>query len=110
MDLAEKTCVPCRGGVAPFSLEQSQALLQQLQGWQLVENHHLQKTYSFPDFKKALDFVDRVGALAEQQQHHPDLHLSWGKVAIEIWTHKINGLTESDFVLAAKCDQLAARS
>ncbi|MDQ6824591.1 MAG: 4a-hydroxytetrahydrobiopterin dehydratase, partial [Candidatus Eremiobacteraeota bacterium] len=70
----------------------------------------LQKTYSFPDFKKALDFVDRVGALAEQQQHHPDLHLSWGKVAIEIWTHKINGLTESDFVLAAKCDQLAARS
>ncbi len=110
MSLAEKTCVPCRGGVAPFSLEQSQALLQQLQEWQLVKNHHLQKTYSFPNFKNALDFVDRVGALAEQQQHHPDLHLSWGKVSIEIWTHKIDGLTESDFVFAAKCDQLAARS
>ena len=106
MSLAEKTCLPCRGGVPPMAREQSEQLLTELGGWELVENHHLRKTYQFPDFKQALDFVDRVGSLAEEQQHHPDVHLSWGKVVVEIWTHKINGLTESDFVFAAKCDRL----
>lgn len=106
MDLAEKACVPCRGGVPPLSLQQSEALLQQLDGWDLVENHHLRKSFPFPDFKSALAFVDRVGALAEEQQHHPDIALSWGRAVVEIWTHKINGLTESDFVFAAKCDRL----
>ncbi|HLW37355.1 MAG TPA: 4a-hydroxytetrahydrobiopterin dehydratase [Candidatus Eremiobacteraceae bacterium] len=106
MDLAEKACVPCRGGVPPLPLQQSEALLQQLDGWELVENHHLRKSFKFPDFKSALDFVDRVGALAEEQQHHPDITLSWGRAVVEIWTHKINGLTESDFVFAAKCDRL----
>lgn len=106
MDLAEKACVPCRGGVPPLPLQQSEALLRQLDGWELVENHHLRKSFKFPDFKSALDFVDRVGALAEEQQHHPDITLSWGRALVEIWTHKINGLTESDFVFAAKCDRL----
>jgi len=106
MDLAEKACVPCRGGVPPLPLQQSEALLLQLDGWELVENHHLRKSFKFPDFKSALDFVDRVGALAEEQQHHPDITLSWGRALVEIWTHKINGLTESDFVFAAKCDRL----
>ena len=87
-------------------LQQSEALLRQLDGWELVENHHLRKSFKFPDFKSALDFVDRVGALAEEQQHHPDITLSWGRALVEIWTHKINGLTESDFVFAAKCDRL----
>src|SRR5579872_5633981 len=106
MDLAEKACVPCRGGVPPLPLQQSEALLRQLDGWELVENHHLRKSFKFPDFKSALDFVDRVGALAQEQQHHPDITLSWGRAVVEIWTHKINGLTESDFVFAAKCDRL----
>ena len=106
MSLAEKVCVPCRGGVPPMLREQSEQLLKELDRWELVENHHLRKTYKFANFKQGLDFVDRVGALAEEQQHHPDVQLSWGKVVLEIWTHKINGLTESDFVFAAKCDRL----
>ena len=104
MSLAEKTCIPCRGGVPPLPVDESRALLAQLDGWELVENHHLRKAYKFPDFKSALAFVNRLGALAEEQQHHPDMQLSYGRVVVEIWTHKINGLTESDFVFAAKCD------
>jgi 4a-hydroxytetrahydrobiopterin dehydratase len=103
-DLASKECVPCRGGVPPLSAEERAPLLGQLLGWQVVDGHHLQKSYTFKDFALALAFVNRVGALAEQNGHHPDLSLSWGKVGIEIYTHKIDGLTESDFVLAAKCD------
>ena len=83
-----------------------QKLHAQLDGWDVVEAHHLSKTYKFPDFVTALGFVDRVGELAEEQGHHPDIYLAWGKVAIETWTHKIDGLTESDFVLAAKIDTL----
>jgi 4a-hydroxytetrahydrobiopterin dehydratase len=104
--LSEKECVPCRGGVPPLSEKESGQLLKQLSGWEVVGNHHLTKTYTFPDFKKGLDFVNRVGNLAEGQGHHPDIFLAWGKVRIEIWTHKIDGLTESDFILAAKCDRL----
>jgi len=75
-------------------------------GWQVVDEHHLTRTFTFPDFKTALDFVNRVGAIAEQEGHHPDLYLSWGKVGVTTWTHKIDGLTESDFILAAKIDRL----
>lgn len=107
MSLAEKTCVPCRGGVPPLDAQQANALLGELQDWQLVDNHHLVKHFRFADFRTALEFVDRVGALAEEQKHHPDIYLSWGKVRVEIWTHKINGLTESDFVFAAKTDRIA---
>jgi 4a-hydroxytetrahydrobiopterin dehydratase len=105
-DLAAKTCVPCHGGVPPLNAEQLAALQKQVEGWQVVEQHHLFKRYQFSDFMKGLRFVDRIGALAEEQGHHPDICLSWGKVEVTIWTHAINGLTESDFILAAKIDHL----
>jgi len=103
-ELAKKDCVPCRGGVPPLRGDAIKALLAQLDGWEVVEEHHLRKTYKFKDFVQALAFVNRVGAVAEAQGHHPDIHLTWGSVRLEIWTHKINGLTESDFVFAAKAD------
>ena len=106
-DLASKSCVPCRGGVPPLEREESSRLLKELGAdWRVVENHHLEKSYDFPDFKTALDFVNRVGELAEREGHHPDIELSYGKVGLTIWTHKIDGLTESDFVLAAKAEKL----
>ena len=105
-DLAQLTCVPCRGGVPPLTPEQIQPLEKQVPQWNVVNNHHLERHLSFPDFKAALDFVVRVGNLAEEQGHHPDILLKWGKVGITIWTHKIDGLTESDFILAAKIDRL----
>ena len=105
--LADQQCVPCRGGVPPLGREQIAPLLVQLEpGWEAVRDHHLRRTYKLKDFKSALAFADRIGATAEEQGHHPDLQLSWGKVVVEIWTHKIDGLTESDFVFAAKCDRL----
>jgi 4a-hydroxytetrahydrobiopterin dehydratase len=104
MSLAEKQCVPCRGGVPPLAGEALEKLKSQVSGWEVVAGHHLRKNYTFPDFLKALDFVNRAGAIAEEQGHHPDIHLTWGKVGVEIWTHKIDGLTESDFILAAKID------
>ena len=105
MNLAEKHCVPCRGGVPALKGEELEKLKAQVSGWQVVNGHHLAKSYGFPDFQKALDFVNRVGSLAEAEGHHPDLYLSWGKVNVQIWTHKIDGLTESDFILAAKIDE-----
>jgi len=106
MGLAERTCVPCRGGVPPLGTDPIAGYLKELGGWKVIENHHLTKGYTFPDFKTALAFVDGVGALAEEQGHHPDIYLAWGNVRVDIWTHKINGLTESDFVFAAKCDRV----
>jgi 4a-hydroxytetrahydrobiopterin dehydratase len=104
VSLAEKHCVPCRGGVPALKGAALAELQSQLQGWQVVEDHHLARSFAFPDFQTALQFVNRVGAVAEREGHHPDLHLSWGRVDVTIWTHKIGGLTESDFVLAAKID------
>ncbi len=104
-ELANKECVPCRGGHPPLNPGQFAPLLKQLSGWTVERDHHLTKTYSFPDFVSALAFVNRVGELAEQQGHHPDVYLAWGKVRLDIWTHKIDGLTESDFVFAAKADR-----
>ena len=106
MKLAEKHCVPCRGGVPPLKGEDLEKFKSQVAGWQVVDEHHLLKAYSFPDFRTALDFVNKAGAIAEEEGHHPDLLLSWGKVEVKTWTHKINGLTESDFILAAKLDQI----
>jgi 4a-hydroxytetrahydrobiopterin dehydratase len=106
MSLADKHCVPCRGGVPPLKGQQLETMKAQVAGWQVVAEHHLAKTFTFPDFRTALDFVDRVGFIAEQEGHHPDLYLSWGKVEVTTWTHKIDGLTESDFILAAKIDGL----
>ena len=104
MSLAEKHCVPCRGGVPPLKGAEIEKFRSQISGWQVVDEHHLLKSYSFPDFQTALDFVNRVGAIAEAEGHHPDIYLTWGKAEIKIWTHKIDGLTESDFILAAKID------
>jgi 4a-hydroxytetrahydrobiopterin dehydratase len=104
--LASKTCVPCRGGVPALKGKELANLHQQVPQWKVVDEHHLNRTFTFPDFKLALDFVNRVGALAEEQGHHPDIMLAWGKVEITLWTHKINGLTESDFIMAAKIDAL----
>lgn len=105
-ELASKTCVPCRGGVPPLQGAELAALQKQVDGWNVVQEHHVTKTFTFPDFQKALDFVNKVGAIAEKQGHHPDIYLAWGKAEVKIWTHKIDGLTESDFILAAKIDQL----
>lgn len=106
MSLAEKHCVPCRGGVPALQGEALEAMKVQVPGWQVVEGHHITRSFQFPDFKAALDFVNRVGSVAEEEGHHPDLLLTWGKVDIKIWTHKVDGLTESDFILAAKIDRL----
>ncbi len=105
-DLASKTCIPCRGGVPPLKGEELTALEKQVAGWGVIEEHHIRKTFNFPNFREALEFVNRVGELAEEQGHHPDLYLTWGRVDVTSWTHKINGLTESDFILAAKIDRL----
>lgn len=107
-DLSEKNCVPCRGGVPPLKGEELRALAAQIPGWSVVDEHHLRVEFEFPDFARALAFVNRVGALAEEQGHHPDINLAWGKVEITLWTHKIDGLTESDFILAAKISRLPA--
>jgi 4a-hydroxytetrahydrobiopterin dehydratase len=106
-DLASKECVPCRGGVPPLTGDGLATYQQQLGGgWQVVDEHHLEKAFKFDDFRQALDFTVRVGEMAEEQGHHPDIGLAWGLVTVTIWTHKIDGLTESDFVFAAKADQL----
>jgi 4a-hydroxytetrahydrobiopterin dehydratase len=105
-ELAEKSCIPCRGGIPPLTAEEIRPLEAQVREWTVVNRHHLERKFTFSDFKTALDFVNKVGALAENQGHHPDILLAWGKVGITIWTHKIDGLTESDFILAAKIDRI----
>ncbi len=107
-ELAKKDCVPCKGGVPPLAGDALRQLSNQLdEGWQVINGHHIEKLYSFKNFREALDFTNQVGELAEEQNHHPDLHLAWGKVRVTIWTHKIDGLTESDFVFAARTDTIA---
>ena len=106
-ELAQKECVPCKGGVPPLEGNELAELHRKLGGyWQVINQHHLEKEFTFKNFREALDFVVQVGELAEEQGHHPDIALSWGKVQITIYTHKIDGLAESDFVLAAKADAL----
>jgi 4a-hydroxytetrahydrobiopterin dehydratase len=105
-DLAAKTCVPCKGGIPPLAGEELDRLVQQVSEWKVVNGHHIEKTVKFPDFKSALAFVNQVGDIAEEQGHHPDIFLTWGVAKITTYTHKIDGLTESDFILAAKIDQL----
>lgn len=105
--LAQKECVPCKGGVPLLKGSDLKSLLEKLEdSWQVVDERHLEKEFKFENFRKALDFTNKVGELAENQGHHPDIYLAWGKVKLTIWTHKVGGLTESDFVLAAKADQL----
>jgi len=105
--LADRECVPCRGGVPPLRGAELTALADELGGgWSVVNAHHLEKEFTFRDFREALDFTNQVGELAEQVGHHPDIHLAWGKAKVVLWTHKIGGLSESDFVFAAKTDAL----
>ena len=105
-DLAKKTCIPCKGGVPPLKGIKLDELLEKLKNdWKIIKEHHLEKEYSFKNFKEALSFTIKIGELAENQGHHPDIFLAWGKVKLTIWTHKIDGLTESDFIFAAKADK-----
>jgi 4a-hydroxytetrahydrobiopterin dehydratase len=107
--LADKTCVPCRGGTPPLTGKELADIRRQLpesSEWNVVNEHHLVRAYKFPDFRSALAFVNKVGEIAEEQGHHPDIVLGWGKVEITTWTHAVDGLTESDFILAAKIDRL----
>jgi 4a-hydroxytetrahydrobiopterin dehydratase len=106
MGLAEQQCVPCRGGVPPLPKARIDELLAQLEtGWTLNDAGHLLRAYEFRDFAIAMKFANDIADIAEEQGHHPDLHVAWGRCAVEIWTHKIDGLTESDFFLAAKADR-----
>ena len=105
-DLASKTCVPCRGDVPPLSGAELRDLSRQVPGWEVVDEHHLKREFRLKNFREALDFVNRVGELAEEQAHHPDIDFGWGRATVKIFTHKIDGLTESDFILAAKVEGL----
>ena len=105
-ELADKTCVPCRGDVPPLKGTELEEMIRQVPGWEAVDEHHLRREFRFRNFREALDFVNRVGELAEEQAHHPNIELGWGRVGLTIFTHKIDGLTQSDFILAAKVDRL----
>jgi 4a-hydroxytetrahydrobiopterin dehydratase len=105
-DLADKTCKPCRGEVPALAGEQLAGLTKQIPKWQVIKEHHLTRTFEFPDFLKALAFVNQIGAVAEEQGHHPNICFTWGKVDVTIFTHKVDGLTEADCILAAKIDRL----
>ena len=105
--LADKQCVPCRGGIPALKEKELETLHQDTPEWSVVNEHHLHREFRFPDFKQALQFVNKVGAIAEEQGHHPDILLAWGKAGVTLWTHKIDGLTESDFILAAKIDRVS---
>jgi 4a-hydroxytetrahydrobiopterin dehydratase len=105
-DLATKKCEPCEGGMPALKGLELRRLYGQLEGWTMVNEHHLEKEYLFQDFRQALDFVNRLGEVAEQEGHHPDIFLTWGKVKVTLWTHAVGGLSENDFILAAKADAL----
>ena len=103
--LTSKHCAPCRAGMPPLTEEEIQPLMAQLDGWTIVGGKRLAKTYRFRDFVQGLAFVNQAGAIAEAEGHHPDLYLTWGKVGVDLLTHAIGGLTENDFILAAKLDE-----
>ena len=106
-NLADKQCQACKGGVEPLRGEQLTKLAEQVPGWDVIEYHHLKRTWRFADFAEALAFVNRVGEIAEQENHHPVINFGWGRVTVKVWTHKIDGLHESDFVLAAKISRMS---
>jgi 4a-hydroxytetrahydrobiopterin dehydratase len=105
-ELADKKCVPCKGGTPPLKGEELDELRRQVPEWEVVEEHHLRRRFRFKNFRESLRFVNEVGELAEEQGHHPDIGFGWGYAEITVWTHKIDGLTESDFIFAAKVDTL----
>ena len=105
-DLASRKCVPCSGGTPRLAGAELEQLEAQVPGWRVVDGHQLERAFSFPDFKSALAFANKVGDVAEELDHHPDILVSWGRTAVTIWTHKIDGLSEADFVLAAKISKI----
>ncbi|MCA1635055.1 MAG: 4a-hydroxytetrahydrobiopterin dehydratase [Acidobacteria bacterium] len=107
--LAERRCVPCHGGVPRLEGAETDQYMKELSGWKVVEDHHLSKGYTFSNFAGALEFVNRAGRVAEREGHHPDITFGWGYARVQIWTHAIDGLSESDFILAAKLDEMDER-
>jgi 4a-hydroxytetrahydrobiopterin dehydratase len=108
--LAQKHCMPCRGGTPPLKGEALKPFAAQVPDWTVDREHQLERVFKFPDFRSALAFVNNVGGIAEEEGHHPDIELGWGRVGVRIYTHKIDGLTESDFILAAKIDALPSQT
>ena len=105
-ELADRTCIPCQGGQPALGPNDIQPLSRQVPDWEVIADHHLSRNFAFADFASALAFVNRIGQVAEDEAHHPDVFLAWGKVGIELWTHAVDGLSESDFIVAAKIDRL----
>jgi len=105
MDLTQKKCKPCEGGVPLLTEEQTNDLLKQIPSWTIKEGNVF-KQFKFKDFKEAMAFVNKVAGIAEQENHHPDITISYSQVSIGLWTHAINGLSENDFILPAKIDQI----
>ncbi|GBD04021.1 Putative pterin-4-alpha-carbinolamine dehydratase [bacterium HR19] len=110
MDLTKRRCVPCEGGVLPLSDEEEEKFIKEVDGWELIREegkpHRIKKRFKFKDFKEAIRFVNKVAEIAEQEGHHPDIHIFYNVVEVELWTHAIKGLHENDFILAAKIDKL----
>lgn len=107
MNLVEKSCVPCQGGAPPLQRAEAEQLLAQTPGWSLThDGARLERHFTFANFSAALDFVNRIGDIAEREGHHPDIRFGWGYATVELYTHKIDGLHENDFVMAAKVNQL----
>lgn len=104
--LAEMSCVPCRAGTPALTRAQIAPLLEQLDSWTVIDDHHLHRRFVVRDFRRGLDLVNLIATMADEQDHHPDLGLAWGRVDVTIWTHTIDGLAEGDFVFAAKCDAI----
>jgi 4a-hydroxytetrahydrobiopterin dehydratase len=107
-NLADQTCVPCRGGIPPLEASAAKQLLAQAPSWTLADDaRRIERTFRFPNFKEAMELVTKIGDLAEAEGHHPDIHFGWGYATISMHTHKIKGLHENDFIMAAKIDRLA---
>jgi len=104
--LADRQCVPCKGGGTPLKGERIEQLQRELaEGWRVVDEHHLEKEFKFDTYLDGVNFVNEVAAIADEQDHHPDIYLGYAKVRVTLSTHKIGGLTENDFIVAAKIEQ-----
>lgn len=111
MNLANRTCEPCQGGIPPLTREEFEPMLKEIDStWEVIDDKKLRRTYDFPTFMDSISFVNKVAAVAEEEGHHPDIQIHYKQVIIELWTFKINGLFDNDFILAAKIDQVAKKA